>query len=119
MQLGLERVELGAESRLALAQLGHPRAEFLECDQLFLVTVDQPPQRVLRAREVALEAFAAVAGWVLGTERLNPPLDLGLNQLGVLEQREYLRPDEFVDLLDANVTCGADAPFGPTEAVGA
>jgi hypothetical protein len=77
VQLGVENVELRAEGRFALAQLGGAGAEFLERDQLFLVAVDQPPQRVLRAREVALEPFATVAGWVLGAERLKPPVDLG------------------------------------------
>jgi len=118
VQLGIESVQLGAECRLALAQLGHAGAELLERDQLFLVAVDQPPQSILRADEVALEAFAAVAGWVLGAEGCEPPLDLGLNQLGVLKQREYLRPDELVDLFDANGASGADAPFWAAEAVG-
>jgi hypothetical protein len=82
VQLGVERVQLGAQRRLAPAQFWHAGAELLERDQLFLVAVDQPLQRVLRAEEVALEAFAAVACWVLGAERLQPPLDLGLDQLG-------------------------------------
>ena len=119
MQLGVERVQLGAEGRLALAQLGHAGAEFLERDQLFLVAVDQSPQRVLRAREVALEPVAAVAGGVLGAERLEPPVDLGLDQLGVLQQREHLGPDRLVDLVDANGASGADASLGAAEAVGA
>ena len=119
VELGVERVELGAEGRFALAELGHAGAEFLERDELFLVAVDHASQRVLRARVVALEPFAAVAGWVLGTERREPSLDLGLDQLGVLQEREYLCPDRLVDVLDANLAGGAHAPFGPTEAVGA
>jgi hypothetical protein len=117
VQLGVERVQLGAQGRLALAQLGGAGAEFLERDQLFLVAVDQPPKRVLGAREVALQRFAAVAGWVLGAERRKPPLDLGLDQLGVLQQREYLDPDQLVDLLDADRAIAADAPLRAAEAV--
>ena len=66
-----------------------------------------------------METFAAVASWMLGAERLKPPVDLGLDQLGVLEQREYLVPDRLVDLFDANVTGGADLALGAAEAVGA
>jgi hypothetical protein len=118
VQLGVERVQLGAERRLAAAQLGRAGAELLERDQLLLIAVDQPRQRVVRAREVALQAFAAVAGGVLGAERLKPPLDLGLDQLGVLQQREHLGPDEPVDLFDADGASGADAPLRAAKAVG-
>ena len=89
MHLGLERVQLGAECRRALAQLGHTGAELLERDQLLLVAVDQSPQCVLRAGEVALEPFASVAGWVLGVKGMKPPLDLGLDQRGVLKQCQH------------------------------
>jgi hypothetical protein len=40
---------------------------------------------VLGAGQVALESVAAVACWVLGAEGLEPPVDLGLDQLGVLQ----------------------------------
>ena len=118
MQLGVERVQVRAEGRFALAQLGGAGAELVERDQLFLVAVDQSPQRALRMRKVALEPVAAVAGWVLGAECLKAPLDLGLDQLGVLQQRDYLRPDELVDLVNANWAGGADASLGAAEAVG-
>jgi hypothetical protein len=118
VQLGVERVQRRAEGRLALAQLGGAGSELFERDQLFLVAVDQSPQRVLGAREVALESVAAVAGGVLGAERLKPPFDLGLDQLGVLQQREYLRPHQLVDLFDADGTSGADASLRAAEAVG-
>jgi hypothetical protein len=118
VQLGVERVQFGAQRRFALAQLGHAGAELLERDQLFLVAVDQPPQRALRAREVTPEPVAAVAGRVLGTKRLEPPLDLGLDQLGVLEQREHLCPDQLVDVLDPDGASRTDAALGAAEAVG-
>ena len=56
---------------------------------------------------------------MLGAERLKPPLDLGLDQLGVLEQREHLGPDRLVDLVDANGASGADPALGAAEAVSA
>ena len=118
VELGVERVQLGAQRRFALAQLGAARAELVEGDQLFLVAVDQSSQRGLRAGQVALEAVAAVAGWVLSAERLKPPVDLGLDQLGILQQRKDLRPHRLVDVLDADGASRADASLGPTEAVG-
>ena len=119
VQLGVERVQLDAQGRLTPAQLGHAGAELFERDQLLLVAVDQSAQRVLRAGEVALQSVAAAGGGVLGAERLEPPFDLGLDQLGVLEQREYLGPDRLVDLLDANGASGAHPSLGAAEAVGA
>ena len=83
-----------------------------------MVAVDQPPERVLRAAEVALETVSAVAGWVLSAQRLKPALDLGLDQLGVLEQREHLRPNRLVDLVDADLPSVAHASLGAAEAIG-
>ena len=119
MQLGVEGVPFGAQRRFAPAQFGHAGSEFLERDQLLLVAVDQPSQRVLRARQVALQSVAAAGGGVLGAERLEPQVDLGLDQLGILEQREYLGPHRLVDLVDANGASGADPALGAAEAVGA
>ena len=66
-----------------------------------------------------MEAVAAAGGRVLAAERLEPPVDLGLDQLGVLQQREHLDPDRLVDLVDANGTGGADPALGAAEAVSA
>ena len=119
VQLGVESVQLGAQGRLAPAQFGHAGAEFLERDQLLLVAVDQSAQGVLGTGEVALEPVAAAGGGVLAAERLEPPVDLGLDQLRVLEQREHLGPDRLVDLVDANGASGAYAALTASEAVGA
>ena len=54
VQLGVERVQFGAQRRFAPSHLGHSRTQFLERDQLLLVAVDQTSQRVLRTGEVAL-----------------------------------------------------------------
>ena len=119
VQIGVEGVQFGAQCRLAPTELGHTGSEFLEGDQLLLVAVYQSAQRFLGTGEVALEAVAAAGGGVLVAERLEPPVDLGLDQLGVLEQREHLDPDRLVDLVDANGASGADATLGAAEAVGA
>lgn len=42
VQFGVERVQLGLQGGLALAQLRAASAEFLERDQLLLVAVQQP-----------------------------------------------------------------------------
>jgi hypothetical protein len=63
VQLGVERVQLGTERRLASAEVGHAGAELLERDQLFLVAVDQPPERVLCAREAR---WSASRRWLAG-----------------------------------------------------
>ena len=66
VQVRIERVELGLERALALAEGGHPGAQLLERDQLFLVCLDQPFDRAGGAGEVALERFAAAGSGVLG-----------------------------------------------------
>src|SRR5215218_1066178 len=59
VQLAFERVELGLQGALALAQAGHPGAELVERDELFLVGLDQPLDRCAGAGEVALERLAS------------------------------------------------------------
>ena len=83
VQLGVEAVELGLQRGLALAQRGHPGAELVERDELFLVGLDQPLDRGAGAGEVALERFAAAGGGVLGPRRGEAAVDLGADELGV------------------------------------
>ena len=109
VQLCVERVELGAERGLALAQRGHPGAELCEGDELFLVCLDQPLDRAGGAGEVALERFAAPGGGVLGPQRGQPAVDLRLDERGVLEQPSDLVPDESVELVGADRAAVADA----------
>jgi len=119
VQFGVEGVQLCAQRRLTSAELRHAGAEFLERDQLLLVAVDQSAQRILRTGEVALEAFAATGTGVLAAERLESPVDLDLDQLGILQQCEHLDPDRLVDFVDAYGTSGADPALGAAEAVSA
>jgi hypothetical protein len=119
VQFVVEGVQLGAQGRLTPTQFGHTGAKFLQRDQLLLVAVDQSAQRILRTGQVALEPVAAAGSGVLAAERLEPPVDLGLDQLGVLQQREHLGPDRLIDLVNANGASGADPALGASEAVSA
>jgi hypothetical protein len=64
-----------------------------------------------------LEPVAAAGGGVLAAQRLEPPLDLCLDQLRVLQQREHLGPDRLIDLVDPHGTSGADPTLRAAEAV--
>jgi hypothetical protein len=66
VQFGVERVELGLDGALALAQGRHSVAQLIERDELFLVGLDQPLDRAVRAGEVALERLAAAGSGVFG-----------------------------------------------------
>jgi len=118
VKLSVEGVQLGTQGRLTPTQFGCAGAEF-ERDQLLLVAIDQSAQRVLCAGQVALEPVAAAGGGVLAAERLELPVDLGVDQLRILEQREHLGPDRLIDLVDANGASGADPALGASEAVSA
>src|SRR5215207_3189993 len=110
VELCLERVELGAQRGLALAQGGGAGAEFLERDELFLVGLDQASDRALGAVKVTLERLAAAGGGVLGAQRGESAVDLGAHERRVLEQSSDLAPHERVELVGANRTALADAP---------
>lgn len=119
VQFDVERVDFGAERCLTRAELGRAGTQLLESDELFLVAIDQPPHGVLGAGEVTLQSLAAAAGGVGGAQRGQPPLYLGLDQGGVFEQREHLRPDELVGVGQADGAVAADTAFRATRAVGA
>jgi hypothetical protein len=110
---------LGLQGGLAFAQLGGAGAELFEGEQLFLVAIDQASQRVLRAREVPLDRVTTRGGRVRGAESRKPAVDLGLDQCRVVEQSEDPRPDELVDLCQADRPVLADAAFGTAVPVGA
>ncbi|MGH2871862.1 MAG: hypothetical protein ACRDL5_05310, partial [Solirubrobacteraceae bacterium] len=76
---------------------------------MLLVAVEQPSDRVLGAGEVALERVATPGGRVRGAHRLEPAVDLCLDQGGIVEQTEHAVPDELVDLGQADGPVLADA----------
>ena len=117
VQLGVEAVALGLERALALAQCGHPGAELLERDELFLVGLDQPLDRGAGAGEISLERFTAAGGGVLGPRRGEAAVDLGADELGGLEQPADLGPDERVELIGADRAAGASLAVGVPPAV--
>ena len=117
VQLGVDAVELRLECRLALAQRGRVRAELVERDQLFLVGLDQPLNRLVGADEIALERFAATSGGVLGPCCGEAAVDLILDEFGVLEQPADLGPDERVDLVGADGAAAAPLAVGMPPAV--
>jgi hypothetical protein len=102
VQLGVEAVELGLQCGLTLAQGGHPRAQLVERDELFLVGLDQPGDRAFGAGDVTLERFAASAGGVLGPQRLEAAVDLRAHERGVFQHAADLVPDESVELIGAD-----------------
>ena len=107
VQLGVEAVELGLEGVLALAHRGHPAAQLVERDQLFLVGLDQTLDHRGGAGEVALERFSATGGGVLGPHRDEAAVDLGAHRFGVFEQPADLCPDERVELVGTDRAAGA------------
>jgi hypothetical protein len=109
VKLCVERVELGAERGVPLAQAGHPGAQLLKREQLFLVGLDQAGDGGLGAGDVPFERFAAPGGGVLGACRLEPAVDLGSDERGVFEQPADLAPDEPVELVGADRAALADA----------
>src|SRR5918999_4951064 len=110
VQVCLERVELGAQCALALAQRGHAGAQLVERDELFLVGLDQPVDGGLGAGDVALERLAAAGGGVLRARRLEPAVDLLARERRLLEQAADLLPDERFELVGADRAASAHAP---------
>ena len=109
VEVVVERVELGAQGRLPLAQRGCAGAQLLEREELFLVGLDQPGDGRLGAVEVALERVASSGGGMLGARCLQAAVDLSAHERWVLQQPTDLAPDERFELIGADRAALADA----------
>ena len=84
VQFGVERGQLRPQGGLSLAQLGRAGPELVESHELFLVAIQQPPERGLGAGKVALEGVPTPGRGVRRAHRLQASLDLRLDQGRVL-----------------------------------
>ena len=108
-ELGGQGVELAAQAGLAGAQLGHALTQFVEGDQLFLVGLDQPGDRGRGLGQCLLQALLAGGGGVGGAQLLQPPVDLGPDQLRAGEQAGDVVPHDLVEVVGADRLVVADA----------
>src|SRR6266702_162038 len=105
-ELGVDGAGLAAQARFAGPQGGHPGAQLVDGDQLFLECLDHPGDRggILGLRE-----FQALAGGrVAGAGLLEAFADLGADQRGVGEQVSDVVPDDGVEVVGADWLVAAD-----------
>jgi hypothetical protein len=106
--LHVECVELAAEAGLAGAQVRHPRAQFVDGDQLFGVGLDHRGDRGGGFGEGQFQAFALAAGRVGGAGLVEPFADLGADQRWVGEQGGDVVPYDGVEVVGADRLVAAD-----------
>jgi hypothetical protein len=118
-ELGGQGAELAAQAELAGAESGHTLPQFVEGDQLFLVGLDQPGDRGGAFAQCLLEALLPGGGGVGGAQLLQPPVDLGPDQLRAGEQAGDVVPDDLVEVVGADGLVVADAAVFVAVVVGA
>jgi hypothetical protein len=107
-ELGVEGLGLVAQAGLAGAQVGHPGAELVEGDEVFLVGADQPGDRAGGFGEGVVQAFALGGGRVGGADLGQARADLGVDQGGVGDQVRDVVPDDLVEVVGADRLAVAD-----------
>ena len=80
-KLGIQRVELVAQAALPGPQAGHPDPQFIEGDQLFLERFDHARDRFRGLDQGQFESAALTGGGVAGAGAIQPPVDLGPDQV--------------------------------------
>src|SRR6266700_2890520 len=107
-ELGVDGAGLAAQARFAGPQGGHPGAQLVDGDQLFLECLDHPGDRggSLGLRE--FQPLALAGGRVAGAGLLEAFADLGADQRGVGEQVRDVVPDDGVEVVGADWLVAAD-----------
>src|SRR5215472_14088391 len=121
-ELGVEGLGLVAQAGLAGAQIGHPGAELVEGQEVFLVGADQPGDRAGGFGQGVVQALALGGGRVGGADLGQAVVDLGADQGGAGDQVRDVVPDDLVEVVGADrlavaylavlepVVVAADAP---------
>jgi hypothetical protein len=107
-ELGVDRVELGAEVGLAGAQIWHPGAELVEGDQLLGERGDHRGDSGAGLGLRGLQVRALAGGGIGGAGVVQPLVDLGADQGRVGEQRGDVVPDDLVEVVGPDRFVGAN-----------
>jgi len=83
--LGVQGVDLGVQGCFAGPQVGHPGAQLIDGDQLFLECLDHAGDRGGGRGQGGFQAFALAGGGVGGAGGVQPSVDLGSDQVRVGE----------------------------------
>ena len=113
-KVGAQCVELGGCRLLTLAQDGHPLAQLIERDQLFLVGLDQACLRGARVGELMFEGLGAQRARIVVLGFVESAFELVVQQLGLADQVADLTPDQLVKLLGADLAGTAHPATGVT-----
>src|SRR6266508_3036002 len=106
--LGVERLDLAAQTGFAGAQVGHAVTELVDGEQLFGECLDHVRDRLGGLGECELEPFALFDRGVGGAGGVEAFVDLGADQVRVGEQAGDVRPDGMVEVVGADWLVAAD-----------
>ncbi len=91
-----QRLQFALQALLALAQAGHPAAQVVERQQVFLVGGQQTLHALAQAGHLAIQLGLTTARRAVGSGRVEPAVDFLPDQRGVLQQAPHLGPDQIV-----------------------
>ena len=91
-----ERVQLGAERLLALAQGWHPLSQLLQRQELFLIGGEQSLDALAHAHQLSLHRLLTLLRGVGRARDREPAIKLLFDQRGILEQPHHLGPHDLI-----------------------
>src|SRR6266540_2622902 len=106
--LGVERLDLAAQTGFAGAQVGHAVTELVDGEQLFGECLDHVRDRLGGLDECEFEPFALFDRGIGGAGGVEAFVDLGADQVRVGEQAGDVLPDDMVEVVGADWLVGTD-----------
>ncbi|HME70514.1 MAG TPA: hypothetical protein VKM54_11695 [Myxococcota bacterium] len=80
-----DRLQLGAQRLLALAQRGHALPQLLDRQELFLISVEQPLDAFIHTSEFPLQALLPLCGRIRRARRDEAAVEFLPDQCRILE----------------------------------
>jgi len=103
-ELIIKRCKFCLQSQLALSQLGHASAQFIQAEQFLLVGRQQSFNAAIDLKQLAHDCVLVLLGRMRSTRRFDTSVYLGLDQLRLLQQACDLGPHGVLEQIE---------PYGP------
>ena len=112
-----DRLQFGAQRFLTIAQRRHALAQLLEREEIFLVGAQQSLDTLVDTSQFSLRTLLALFGGIRCTCGHETTIEFVLDQSGIFEQPDDLRPDDLIEQFlahQASVVAHGSAEFAPT-----
>ena len=107
----LQRLQLRLDGLLLLAQFRDAMAQLVQAEQVFLIRRDQALHSVRQSGLLSLQAVNSPSKGIRISGGFQPAVQFGLDQAGIFQQPDDLRPDSCVEIVLADRAAVTESTF--------